>query len=304
MLHYYTAYAMSIQAPFQCPELTPLPSPQQDCDVIIRWGNVDEAGLSHSNKTSLGFQINENELWLSVANIARFLVRNGNEIIIEPVKGIDEDSIRLFLLGSCLGALLMQRDILVLHGNVVQIGNHALVFAGKAGVGKSTLASQFYKRGYSILADDICAINAHGQCIPGFPQLKLWADAAKQLNIDLSNLSKLRPCIEKYALPLIEQFSTELIPLKGIYILDMHNKEEIQLTPLTGAAKFIPLQAQAYRPQFLKGIYKKRDLQLRYAKLAHQVSMARVMRPNGSYTIHELAHLVETDWAKRGSLNE
>jgi hypothetical protein len=301
--HYYSAYALTIQSQLLFPELTPL-NERKEPDVFIRWGEVDPNGLSHPNKKGLSFQVNANELWLSVANVARFLVRNGREIIIDLVKGCDEDSVRVFLSGSCFGALLMQRDLLVLHGNVIQVNDSAVVFAGISGAGKSTLASQFYQRGYGILADDLCVINSQGQCLPGFPQLNLWADAVKHLDVAKGTLRKIRPCIEKYALPLGEKFYTSPLPLKGIYILNMHNREDIQFNPLAGYSRMVPLKAQAWRPQYLKGMYQEKTLQIRYAKLAQDIWVTRVTRPNGRYTIQELAQLVEEDWTKHSVFNE
>lgn len=300
MTHYYFAYALNIQASFEFPELTPVNPPNAPCDVFIQWGNVSPNGLSHATKKGLSFQVNEREFWLSVANVARFLVRDGREIFVDPINNCDEDSIRVFLLGSCLGALLMQRGFFLLHGNVVQVNDGAVVFAGCSGAGKSTLAGSLYKRGFALLADDICAIDAHGQCIPGFPQLKLWADTAKQLDINTTDLRKIRPNIEKYALPLKEQFYAKHLPLKSIYILNTHNQENIHFAPLTGAAKYTALRSQAYRPQFLKGIFQEKDLQLRYAKLAQQWGITRVSRPNAGFTLHELTQRMESDWAKQG----
>ena len=48
------------------------------------------------------------------------------------------------------------------------------------------MAASLAKRGYSILADDVCAINADGEILPSFPQIKLWADAAKQLSYSIA----------------------------------------------------------------------------------------------------------------------
>ena len=54
------------------------------------------------------------EFLLKLDDIARFLVQHGEEILIQPAAESDEDGIRLFLLGSALGALLHQRGRLIL----------------------------------------------------------------------------------------------------------------------------------------------------------------------------------------------
>ena len=39
---------------------------------------------------------------------------------------IDEDIIRLYILGTCMGAILMQRKILPLHGSAIAINGKAM----------------------------------------------------------------------------------------------------------------------------------------------------------------------------------
>ena len=63
--------------------------------------------------------------------------------------------IRVFLLGSCLGALLHQRGVLALHASAIETDQGAVLFMGDSGMGKSTTLQAFIKRGYKMLADDI-----------------------------------------------------------------------------------------------------------------------------------------------------
>ena len=54
-------------------------------------------------------------------------------------------AVRLYLLGTCMGALLFQRKLLPLHGSAVVINGKAYAFVGDSGAGKSTLAAAFSK---------------------------------------------------------------------------------------------------------------------------------------------------------------
>jgi len=74
--------------------------------------------------------------------------------------------VRLFLLGSAIGALMHQRGLLVLHGSTVKVGDECVVFLGSSGVGKSTLATQLRHRGYACLGDDVCAISIGEDGVP------------------------------------------------------------------------------------------------------------------------------------------
>ena len=92
--------------------------------------------------------------------VARYLVSGGCEIIIEPHPTATEKDVRLFLLGSAMGALLLQRGIWPLHGSAIAGRSGAALFVGVSGSGKSTLVGAFHQRGFQVLADDVCAITA------------------------------------------------------------------------------------------------------------------------------------------------
>ena len=297
----YQAFQLTIQSELEFPELYPL-SDQHSlvADVVIQYGKVSEIGLESPIKKGLFFQAKQDTFWLHIPNIARFLVTYGSQITIDAIPGVDEDSIRVFLLGSCFGALLMQRGLYLLHGNAIQIGQHAISFTGRSGAGKSTLSGAFYKRGYSILADDVCAINAQGNVIPSFPQIKLWADAAAKLTIDTTSLRKIRPNIEKYAVPLGDHFQQQALPLKVIYILNPHNKEEITIQRLSGVEKFKPLRFQSYRPSYLKGLSLDANHKKQCGELANRITLARITRPNSGFSLDQLAEHIELDLKDQG----
>ena len=78
-----------------------------------------------------------------------------------------------------MGALLMQRKILPLHGSAIAIDGKAYALIGDSGAGKSTLASAFLNKGYQLLSDDVIAVSLLNKkyCqlfIPSYPQQKLW----------------------------------------------------------------------------------------------------------------------------------
>jgi hypothetical protein len=300
-MYQYQAFQLIIQTELVCPELQKqdfMSSP----DVEIVYGKVDEKGLDAPIKKALTFQIKKNIFWLSVPNIARFLVVGGRKIIIEPASGVDEDSIRLFLLGSCFGALLMQRGLFLLHGNAIQIGQNAISVVGVSGAGKSSLSASFLKRGYSILADDVCAINAEGHVIPSFPQIKLWADAAEKLEIDTVSLRKIRPNIEKYAVPLADNFCSQSLSLKLVYALRLDNKDTLTLTKASGIEKFKSLRAQMYRRSYTHGIFGGQAHQALCGQLANRIDLAHLTRPNSGYHLDKLVDFIESDLSERGLL--
>lgn len=220
LTYYYRAFGLNIASELELPELLPYQSTPFIPEVTIQWSRVQQEGLDNSLVTFPYYQAKQNALWLNIVDVGRFLITDGQLISIDPEENADLASIRLFLLGSCMGALLMQRDLFLLHGNAIRVDDFCVSFIGDSGAGKSTLSGAFYKRGYSILADDVCAINQDLSVIPSFPQIKLWQDAAEKLNINTTHLRKIRPNVNKFALPLCNQFQGEPLPIRVIYCLN------------------------------------------------------------------------------------
>lgn len=301
-MYYYQAFKLPIVSELSFPELLPIAQPKASNpnQISIKFAEVSAQGLQTSTTNGLYYQANESELWLTIPGIARFLVSHGNQILVHPLGNTDEDTLRVFLLGSCMGALLMQRNLFLLHGNAIKMGEHSIAFAGHSGAGKSTVSGAFYKRGYSILADDVCAISSEGHVMPSFPQIKLWQDAATHLGIETKCLRKIRPRIEKFAVPLEHQFYSETLPLKLIYILQVHNKDEFNFELIDGVKKLRPLQNNSYRKVYLKGLAKEKTHFLRTAQLANQTLVVSITRPTHQFKLDELMTLIKEDLTSRG----
>ena len=175
---HYTCYGLTIQSQLPLPELLHAVSSVPEiapAEVDIRIGPVAPEGLPGGTRLGPFLWVTVSSLWLQVPKVARFLVSEGREIVIDPEPGIDADSLRVFLLGSALGALLFQRGLLVLHGNAIRIGEQCMVCVGHSGAGKSTLAAGFLRRGHEILADDVVPVATDCRALPGFPRFSIPA---------------------------------------------------------------------------------------------------------------------------------
>jgi len=293
----YTSYGLTIQSPIPLPELVPLIDRPESAgaDVVIRIGQVNKDGLDEGKQLGPFLWVNHNTLWLRVPDVARFLVRDGHEIVIDPEPGIDKDSIRVFLLGSAFGALLFQRGYLVMHGNAIRIGDQCLICVGHSGAGKSTLAAGFMQRGYEILADDVVPVNEDCHALPGFPRIKLWQDAADKLRIDTRELRRIRPEMEKYNRPVLNQFANKPLPVRWIYILGSHHAAEIKLEAIRGLHRFQPLRNNTYRVRFLDGMSLKAEHLKLCGKLAGKIHLSRVTRPEQGFELDALMDRILAD---------
>jgi len=278
-------------------ELKELPDTKGTPDVTIWFGNVPE-NLGNFSYKGVCFETMPKKLLLKPLNIARYLITNGNEITIEPIDKSNVQAIRLFLLGSAMGALLHQRNILPLHGSSIGFNDQAVVFAGVSGSGKSTLAAMFNKTGFPSLADDISAIsiiNEKPVLLPGISQIKLWHDAIIKLKINPSNLLKVRSELEKYYYPVNNYNFANAITLKRIYILSIRNQGGIEIEMVSGIEKFNLLKTNTYRYNFVRGM----NLEVEHFKmatnLASKIEICKISRESKGFEIEKLADIVISD---------
>ena len=125
MTHFYHVFGLSLEAALTCPELLPAAASSAP-DIVIRFGEVPES-LENPADSGVRWQSAQGRYLLNLLRVARFLVTEGREIVVQPVPGVPEDTIRVFLLGTCLSILLHQRKLYALHCNCHK-GTHEAIF--------------------------------------------------------------------------------------------------------------------------------------------------------------------------------
>ena len=250
----YAAYGLNIGSSLACPELLPWDGAP---DVVIRFASLPEA-LLEAPGGGICYQATANQFLLTVPGVAKYLVSDGREICVERTSNATDDEVRLFLLGSALGALLQQRGLLVFNGSAIKTSAGAVVFLGHSGEGKSTLAALFHQRGHPAVADDLCVVSApeSGDLLlqPGFLQLNLWRAACQKLELPLEKMRRIRPQLEKYSLRVGGDKSLRPLPVRRLYILHLTNSPEARFRELRGAEKLIVLVNHTYRAGYVKAM--------------------------------------------------
>lgn len=279
----YKAFGLNIRSEFEIPEFL---NSEATADIEIVLGRVP-VKLKAITKQGVRYQAAKNEFLLTVDHIAKFYVSHGNKITVELLKDQADKEVRLFLLGSAMGALFVQRGLLPVHGSTIKLKNKATIFTGLSGVGKSTIAAHFVNQGFQALADDISVINEDLQVVPGFPSLKIWDDVLQKLKVNHEVLNQIRPNIKKFQLPISEQYFTEPLPLEYIIILNTKNSPGFEFEELTGIKKFNAVKSNTYRYRFVHGLEKQQDHFKLLNKLLPAIKVFRITRPQAPLALEE-----------------
>ncbi|TNE55627.1 MAG: hypothetical protein EP338_02315 [Bacteroidetes bacterium] len=224
--------------------------------------------------------LNETHFLLRVPQVANYLVKEGREIFIEPAEGAEQDLIRLYLNGSVLGALLIQRNILCFHASAFEYHQQAVLICGESESGKSSLALAMHLNGMKLINDDICPINHPDfNVLPLETPSKLWADSLQELQQEKLKGPAIHSGENKFFVD-IKHKQHENLPVRGIIILENDAVNDFEIEALQGMEKFTALRSHLYRGNYLAQMPKTESLfHQRLSLLASRIPVFRFNRP-------------------------
>jgi hypothetical protein len=251
----YFAFGLNFASELELPELGSSDvNTHATPDVEIR---LESVAISQTTIGYLGMQICvvPPDIFLDMPDIGRFCVSEGRVISVEPDRRRSMDEIRVYLLGSVLGALFYQRGYLPLHANAIVSEGAAIAFAGPSGAGKSTLAAYFQNRGFNVLCDDVCLIDfsddGTGFCWPGLRRLKLREDSLSAFGKTSAEFPKIGEGFDKFSVPITGNQVHGPFSLKRIYILrEPGSQISEDFQRLTGSDALNAIVSNLYRRRF------------------------------------------------------
>ncbi|MBB6635826.1 HPr kinase/phosphorylase [Cohnella thailandensis] len=246
----YRAFGLRISSRIPLPELPPATlagsidgSSQrapQSADIGIDWADPGpllaelKACGSNFSYARAGEKASGKRFLFLIPDTAVYAIEDGRTILVAPLPGADPERVRVYLLGTCMGALLLMRRVLPLHGSAVVIDGKAYAFLGDSGAGKSTLAAACASLGHRLVSDDVVAVALDGEgrpfVQPAYPQQKLWRESLEGLGMDGGAYRPIYRETEKFAVPATGSFLAEAVPLAGVFELAKRSDAEISET--------------------------------------------------------------------------
>jgi hypothetical protein len=289
----HSAFALTIASDLP---LTDLPPGSGAPDVRISLAPVPDPSPPSESWTIVA---TPNEVRGFAPTAGAFRVRDGREIVLQPIEGADERALRLVVVGPLLGVLLAQRGAFVLHASTVAIGGRAVAFFGPSGRGKSTLTAALTQAGHPLIADDMTVIETAGDrpvVQPGFPRLKLWPDSAAALEHDVENLPLIHPDRTKRSLQIPAQFQPEPLPLARCYLLE--DGQEESTDELSAVDTIFSLIRYTYQSQWLHDTGSAGANLLQCGALARSGIVRRLFRRRIFEALPDVIRFIERDVAE------
>lgn len=301
----YQAFGFAIRSDIPLPELRPVSAhPLQetaaDITIYLHEPSGEHSGnwpieTGQTDETGQFIVISADRIQFQVPEVALFTIESGERVTIWPGTRYDEDLVRLYVLGTCFGVLLMQRGILPLHGSAVVIDGRAWAFVGDSGAGKSTLASTLIQHGYTLISDDILAITFAGDIAfitPSYPQQKLWQESLDHFGLDASGYRSIYGRETKYGVPIDHQFASEPIPLLGICELVKEGNTDTEggIQPLVSGVDRLSLLASHTYRNFLLPMMNRMEWHFHTSvRLARIAEFYQIIRPRMGFSAHRIA---------------
>lgn len=284
----FRAFNLNIESDFDLR----LPQTNGKADVYFKQKKIENPKLKitkvYRKSTTAKVGFDDKNIHLHWSEIADFQAVMGSFLYYQLL-GENIDLFRVFALSEAFGLILFQRGIFLLHGSAVEIDKQANVFVGVGGAGKSTTIAAFAKAGFTVLSDDLVAIqfiDGKPYLIPSFPHIKIWESSLDGLQIDKTNIEPAFEGNDKFFLrPTYQNYPESSLPLKKIHILQRPYSKKSTVIK----ANELPIELLKYFPlphQLLIG----NNLQKHFMdsiRLANQVEIERMNRPKDFKKLEE-----------------
>lgn len=296
----YKVYGLIIKSDLFMPELL-YTEKIKNPDVIINYGIMPEK-VKKAIREGKSHLFEKKEAWFDIKGVADYYIRNGNTIIVEPYPDANEQYIKTYILGSAFGMLLIQRNIVAVHGGTIVIGNRAVIFTGDSGTGKSTLTAAFKDKGNFFIADDVSVTGAYKdsnlKIFPGYPQQKLCRDAMIKMGYDINKFTLVDEGRGKYVIPVNKGFYREPLQLGAIFVLTKGEADSIEVNEIRGIEKIKILLDNIYRIEITDYTGIDREYFKKCFEIAKGVPFFSIRRPENKFSVSEQICAIEETLAK------
>lgn len=187
-----------------------------------------------------------------------------------------------YITGVSLGAALRFRGVTVLHASAVLVNGSAILFAGPSHAGKSSLSAAFHRRGYSLITEDVCALDQRDDGIyvrPGYAGIRLYPETLDLLYGPDAVPEAMR--VDQKYLHRLDTIPTSPCPVRALYLLAPRNPRLAQprVALIDKQSALLALASQFYLHRFGPKEWLARDFP-RLGELVQRIPVYVLERPD------------------------
>ncbi|RAJ76673.1 hypothetical protein CLV59_108193 [Chitinophaga dinghuensis] len=147
------------------------------------------AGNTSENKKCFLFEYHDDQ----APAVSFIILSDGKSVFYHFTSNASQQSVQSLIRGNITKFCLQEQGYFCLHASAICIENKVVLFMGKKGAGKSTLATYFHLRGHAIWCDDYSLLQQENNSFiasQGETSLKINPDIASALDIPQANLTR------------------------------------------------------------------------------------------------------------------
>ena len=295
-LNNYYVYGLKIKSEIEIEEFVKLDDIDNKDVVSISYGKMSDE-IKEEIKQGKRIKLSNNKIWFHINDIATYCVTDGNKIEVELCDNADMKLMKIYVMCSCLGFIMIQKKMIAIHGGVIEMDDKAVIFTGDRGAGKSTLTTALRERGYKFISDDVAGVKIDKvpYVMPGFPYQKLCESAMDKFGYDKERYTSFMSDKEvKYVVPALDEFVYERRELVAIVKLTVGDVEEVTIEELRGSEKLNNIIENIYRGEYIKHLGKMEPIYFKQCiDIAKNIRFFKITRPANKFTVDEQIELIE-----------
>jgi hypothetical protein len=227
---------------------------------------------------------------LRFTDIMDFYVKN-TRICCHLLDPLQEYLVEIYFLGAVLSYWMERMGVPALHASAIVIEGRAVGFMSSSKGGKSSLAGEFVRAGFPLLADDILPLREENEesivAHPGYPSMRMWPAEAEYFLGHWEDLEVVHPQVNKRWVPVGEggfgEFCDTSQPLSCLYLPERCDSEEegVEIVPVSPANSVIELVRHSFASRLVEAMGWQAWRLAFFARLLARVPVRRLRYPGG-----------------------
>ena len=299
-MDYYKIYGLTLSSDYKFPQFVSIDKPEGETDISIVYGMPED--IMTKVKNGIWSADMPHNKWFR-NQVGVFWIHDDRQInFIEYGGTVDEAA--QFLPGMCLSILLWFRKMIIIHGACLRYRDKTIIIAGDSGSGKSSLSTEFIKKGALLIADDVTGIameDGKYYSYPAFPAQKLCTDQVEKNNMDVNGLRQISYDLNKFEIPRMDIFYDQKSKVDYMFRVDRFFEKDgeesdvtLKTTRIDGTEKLQILTDSLFIRFLFDDIFKCGPEELlRCIGFANDIEMYRIERKDKCNTLDRIISFMD-----------